>query len=204
MELSSPSRQERLTSEQRKLVKRLASTFEQTGSIHEGYLNALMELRTQKGIERSLQDALKQANLPPMLGSTAQSNVEDLLQNIRAFNIRNKRLEFRGQTKLHTSFVFHAPPSQPNPDLRRVAEKLIEKGIFEHLPQLSVPISSIIPTQSFLGADNMERVYGSPKKTGAFLLKVGDKAYVLDGHHRISARIADGDETVIAHVFKVT
>jgi hypothetical protein len=137
-------------------------------------------------------------------GDAGKAFVERMNQRGPVPTMYSNPIDFMGQSKKFTQDVFNVGPSQPDRSLRRQADDLIESGSFEDLPAQSVPVSKIIPTQRFLGAENMDRVSDATPDTGAYLIKQGDQYFVLDGHHRIAKNIAEGVSEIKAKVFDST
>lgn len=203
MDLSLTKNNIGLTAEHLRQVKQLGRTFEKTGLADREILETLKKAAKSPLDSLRLKNAFEQQHLPASLLEMDHSTSDDIMDTIRRFNITVGKLNFRGQSKLHTSFVFHHPPCQIDRNYLKVSDQMIEKGLFERLPQRTLDVKAIVPTQTFLGSDNMNRVYGVGAETGAFVLKIKERAFVLDGHHRIAARIAAGHTSLQAHVFSI-
>jgi hypothetical protein len=76
----------------------------------------------------------------------------------------------------------------------------VDDNSFKQNPVEPVDVRKIVPTQKFLNKDNLEKVKGTKKNTGAYLVKYGDLYYVIDGHHRIANLIINGADTINAYV----
>ena len=72
---------------------------------------------------------------------------------------------------------------------------------YKNLKTDFIPINKIIPTQKNLTLSNLETTEDVGNNTGAYLFKYNDMYYVLDGHHRISNRILNGDKEIEAYVY---
>lgn len=85
--------------------------------------------------------------------------------------------------------------------VRQNADKYFENDNFKRLPYISVDVTKIVPTQKFLNINNLKDVKNISTDTEAFLLKLGELYYVLDGHHRISMNILNGQPMINAYVY---
>ena len=116
-------------------------------------------------------------------------------------SVNGDEFDFKGQSKARTGEIFDNDVMQPPREARAKADKMIDDGSYRDIEPTDVEVTKIVPTQRFLGADNLDRVFDTTQDTGAVLLESGGKFYVLDGHHRIGANIVKGNSTTIkAHV----
>jgi len=99
----------------------------------------------------------------------------------------------------------HGGPDGPNWDLMRTIDVYQDDATFEREPIESVDIRKIIPTQRFVSKQNLEDVKGTlhNDNTGAYLIKYNGLYYISDGHHRIAARILDGQTIIKAYVYTI-
>lgn len=92
-----------------------------------------------------------------------------------------------------------------NYDLMNKIDVFTSDENFEHNSVQTVPIDRIVPTQKFVSKDNLLKVKDiiNTNNTGAYLVKYNDYYYVIDGHHRISMKIINGENTVNGFVQEV-
>jgi len=95
----------------------------------------------------------------------------------------------------------HGGPKGPNWELTKKIDVYTSDSEFETNPIQNIDIKDIIPTQKFVTKDNLDKVKKDEEDfTGAYLVKYGDKYYVIDGHHRIANKIMGGDKTISAYI----
>ena len=105
--------------------------------------------------------------------------------------------------KIPVANIFKNPYTPLGREERSGADSYIDQDKFETLPVQKVNINKIVPTQKVVTVGNLDRAYEDMKdETGAYLLKIQDKYYILDGHHRIANKIASGEDKVKAHVYE--
>jgi len=95
-----------------------------------------------------------------------------------------------------------------NPDKYNLMNKLdvyTSDSDFEKNPIEVISIDRIIPTQRTVSKDNLLSVKDvlDEDNTGAYLVKYNDFYYVMDGHHRISMKILDGETMIKAYVQEI-
>lgn len=101
--------------------------------------------------------------------------------------------------KIPTGNVFKNPVGELGYEQRFAADKAFKSGSAK---SGDVNIADIIPTQKNLTMDNLKGVQGADGLPN--LVKVGDKYYVTDGHHRIGLANLRNDATVNANIFDAT
>lgn len=136
----------------------------------------------------------------------AREGYQEIAEPIEQSIIRvgDGEFDLSGMSKARTDEVFANEVSQPDKGARALADEYFDDDKFEGLPVDSIPVRSIIPTQRFLGADNLDEVFDVGADTGAYLLKTDEGVFVLDGHHRIAANIAHGSAEIDAHVLDLS
>jgi hypothetical protein len=87
-------------------------------------------------------------------------------------------------------------------DIFRYADDSSFDKQFENQPIETIDIEDIIPTQKTVNINNLKSTKNVDNNTGAYLLKHNGKYYVLDGHHRISNRILNGDKFIKGFVYQ--
>jgi len=111
-----------------------------------------------------------------------------------------KQLESENKTtlpKIPTQNVFLNKISQAPLEKRNKAGEYIDK--LNELPTEKINVSDIIPTQKNITIGNLKEVKSINEEP--YLLKYGEKYYVVDGHHRIANQILEGNNTIEAKVF---
>lgn len=112
------------------------------------------------------------------------------------------KIEWNGQTKKFTSDVFKNKSVTMPKDVNKFADKAVDSGAFSKAPTVEVDVNAIVPTQKFISKSNMDKVSRATTDTGAELVKVGDKYYVVDGHHRIANSLFNGSDKINAKVIE--
>lgn len=79
------------------------------------------------------------------------------------------------------------------------ADKLFDNDEYLKLPAENININKIIPTQTNLTINNLKRI---DNLDGIYLLNMGTKYYVLDGHHRIAVQILNGKQMIKCRVYE--
>jgi hypothetical protein len=115
--------------------------------------------------------------------------------------VENGEFNTKGQSKVFTKDIYNNEVSQPSGKSLDNAFNVLEAGAYTESPEIAVPVKSIKPTQKFLSADNLDKVFDAEVETGAFLYKKGDEFFVLDGHHRIASNIIKGEPSIKAFIF---
>jgi len=90
------------------------------------------------------------------------------------------------------------------PNSKKILDKaydLIDNGDYSKFRQIPVEVNKIYPTQKFLNFYNLEKIKIRNNSTDAELVKVEDKYYILDGHHRIAREILNGEDIILANVY---
>ena len=92
-----------------------------------------------------------------------------------------------------------------NSEIAKIIDVYQDDKSFEQNPIEDVDVTKIVPTQRFVDKENLKDVKGNLKdsNTGAYLVNHGGLYYVVDGHHRISNRILDGQKTIKAFVHTI-
>jgi len=106
--------------------------------------------------------------------------------------------------KIPTNNIFFNDVKIPPVSDTKEAYTYLESGDYTKLPTENINVRDIIPTQRNVNIDNLKSVKNIGNKTDAFLFKYNDKFYVLDGHHRISINILNGETVINAFVFDAT
>ena len=105
--------------------------------------------------------------------------------------------------KLPVANIFKNKQTPLGREVRMGADEYIDNKKFETLPVKEVRVEDIVPTQRMLTVGNLEKAHKDMEdETGAYLLKIQDKYYVLDGHHRIANKITSGEDSVKAYVYE--
>ena len=119
------------------------------------------------------------------------------IKTIRQLAEENKKTA----PKIPSEKVFQNTVQNPSLEQQNELDKLLGSGDTSGLPIKTVPVSSIVPTQKNLTVGNLENTQEvTDSNEDIILLKVGDKYYVLDGHHRIANEILKGKENVTVRV----
>jgi hypothetical protein len=116
---------------------------------------------------------------------------------------KNKpKIDWKGQSKKFTTDVFRNESVSMPKDINKFADKMTDAKAFDDAPAIEVNANDIIPTQKFISKSNMDKLPAPNADTGAELVKVGDKYYVVDGHHRIANNLFSGADSVKAKVIE--
>ena len=130
-------------------------------------------------------------------------NVNSLSEGVYDDNLEQL---FHGQSKVRTRNIFNKPNPHGtgyNDEFNSIVNKV--QGSIDNINKVGkerVNLADIAPTQRFISADNLDRVNGVSRDTGATLVLNNGIYYAIDGHHRIVNRILNGDSFIIGHVIK--
>lgn len=101
------------------------------------------------------------------------------------------------QPKVPTQNIFFNDVEVLNRETENMVGKLVDEG--KNVSVQSVDVVNIIPTQKNVNINNLKEV--QDVRDRPLLFKQGDKYYVIDGHHRISNEILEGEKKVEADVY---
>ncbi|MDR2223570.1 MAG: hypothetical protein LBE34_12700 [Flavobacteriaceae bacterium] len=103
------------------------------------------------------------------------------------------------QPKVPTQNIFMNDVEVLSRETESIVSKMVDEG--KNVSVKSVDVSNIIPTQKNVNINNLKEVQDIRERP--LLFKQGDKYYVIDGHHRISNEILEGEKKVEADVYDI-
>jgi len=130
-------------------------------------------------------------------------DIKRIIKEIVTETINFKELENNNKytlPKIPTKNVFLNNPENIS-NIRKEADQYFDGDKFKSLPVETINIKDIVPTQRNLTINNIRSTMGVENNIEAFLLKYGNKYYILDGHHRIASNILKGATSIKAYVF---
>lgn len=107
--------------------------------------------------------------------------------------------------KIPTEKVFKNKVEIVPKELRQKIDDIINKDEVDKLPIEEISIDDIIPTQKNITTTNLKKVKGIKDAEDEIIAVEDDgKYYVIDGHHRISNDILDGEKSVAMSVLSAS
>ena len=89
-------------------------------------------------------------------------------------------------------------------EISKKMDVYVDDKTFEKNPIEDIDVTKIVPTQRFITVKNLDTVNKEEQdNTGAYVVKIKDLYYIIDGHHRIANKIINGDISIKAYVHKV-
>jgi hypothetical protein len=103
------------------------------------------------------------------------------------------------QPKVPSQNIFLNDVEVLSRETESIVGQLVDEG--KNVSVQSVDVSNIIPTQKNVNINNLKEVQDVRERP--LLFKQGNKYYVIDGHHRISNEILEGEKKVEADVYDI-
>jgi hypothetical protein len=165
-----------------------------------GILADLANMYNNPEERTGLNAALLAANVIP--GAKIADAAGGILGAVKDVAKNKPKIDWKGQSKKFTTDVFRNESVSMPKDINKFADKMTDAKAFDDAPTIEVNANDIIPTQKFISKSNMDKLPAPNADTGAELVKVGDKYYVVDGHHRIANNLFAGADSVKAKVIE--
>jgi len=165
-----------------------------------GILADLANMYNNPEERTGLNAALLAANVIP--GAKITDAATGILGAVKDVAKNKPKIDWNGQSKKFTTDVFRNESVSMPKDINKFADKMTDAKAFDDAPTIEVNANDIIPTQKFISKSNMDKLPAPNADTGAELVKVGDKYYVVDGHHRIANNLFAGADSVKAKVIE--
>lgn len=127
---------------------------------------------------------------------------ENPIVNDVDFQVDYKRLASDNkytQPKVPSQNIFLNDVEVLSRETESIVGQLVDEG--KNVSVQSVDVSNIIPTQKNVNINNLKEVQDVRERP--LLFKQGNKYYVIDGHHRISNEILEGEKKVEADVYDI-
>lgn len=157
--------------------------------LHDGELANLANSGVLKGFE----------NIPDELKLKTISSIEK--KTIQQLESENKTT----LPKIPSDKIFKNEVVPLTQNQTKGIDQVIEQKKENNLPTEKVDVGLIVPTQKTVNVNNLEKTSKITEKTKItepiVLVKENGKYFVVDGHHRISNEILNGNTTVEAKVF---
>lgn len=115
----------------------------------------------------------------------------------------------RNGSLLYCKDIFSNQPADvSDQDLNNILEKIQDLDPEQFLldqPIETVPVNKIIPQQEMVQKNKLQSILDNGTKLNNYndvtFAKTKNKYYLIDGHHRVSAKILLGNTSVKGHVF---
>ena len=115
-------------------------------------------------------------------------------------DLQLKRFNKSTYPKIPVESIFKNKVAKIPTELNELADQLIDQDLFENLPEESVSVDDIVPTQKIVTINNLKSVYNISQDTKAYLIKDDKLYYIKDGHHRIAINILKGETEITAYI----
>jgi len=155
-------------------------------------------------------EAQPQAEVPQQAEAEKVAEVSTV-EDVVATSVEKKtikQLEAENKTtlpKIPSNKIFKNEVTPLTQNQTKGVDKIIEQNKENDLPTQKIDIGLIVPTQKTVNTNNLKKTSEITEETKIsepiVLVKENGKYYVVDGHHRISNEILNGNTIVEAKVF---
>jgi len=104
--------------------------------------------------------------------------------------------------KIRTNKIFKNDVGVVPKDKRQQIDNIIKLGKESDLPTNTVNVNDLIPTQKNVTAQNLSDVKNVSSSEPILAVKDNGKYFIIDGHHRLSNQILNGQNEVQIKVLK--
>lgn len=130
---------------------------------------------------------------------SGSGNAKTKKQNYKTLEMSNRST----LPKIPVQNVFKNGLGEINSQNRESIDKIIELQKVNDLPILQIDIEKIVPTQKNVNIENIKKVDGIESDDDPILaIEQNGKYYLIDGHHRVSSAILNGETSVNMRVLK--